>query len=274
VAGLPSAAVRPRAQHIYAVAGVFMAALVAAFVFPLLDRSVNPDATQPGLITFLGVGLAVLTLTALMLFVGLRDILPRTAIFFAAAFGYNALLVLVKFALAPLEIYAASGGQGFWFLSGLGAYLAFPGLAAITAILYAGAFFLLYLFFRSDLRRRLGVPVRIEARFVVLLTVMFFLSVVGGLTVIGAFGFLEYTFSLVYVLPIGILIAVALIAAIVLCSVAFREATEQSVMLRNVTVLTTFAWIGLAFIAAYHIVWLVFVLTLISLYPLKAFSAK
>ena len=73
---------------------------------------------------------------------------------------------------------------------------------------------------------------------------------------------------------IGILIAVALIGAIVMCSVAFHEATEQAVILRNVTVLSTFAWIGLAFIAAYHIVWLVFVLTLISLWPLKAVSAK
>jgi hypothetical protein len=275
VAGVPSAtAVRPRAQRIYAAAGVFALALIAGFVFPQLDRAVNPDATRPGVITFLGVGLAVLTLTGLMLFVGLRGVLPRTAVFFAAALGYNALLILVKFALGPLGLYAASVGQGFWILSDIGGYLAFPGLAAITAILYAGAFFILYLFFRSDLRRRLGVPVRFEQRFVVLLLVMFMVAVVGGVTVIGAFGFLEYALSLVYVLTVGILIAVALITAIVLCSVAFREATEQAVMLRNVTVLSTFAWIGLAFIAAYHVVWLVFVLTLISIWPLKAISAK
>jgi hypothetical protein len=259
----------------YAVsAGVFVLALIAAFVFPQVDKVANPTSTQPGLITFLGVGLAVLALTALMLFVGLRAILPKTAVFLAAAFGYNALLVLVKFALGPLALYAASQGKGFWFLSDAGGYLAFPGLAAIAAILYAGAFFLLYLFFRSDLRRRLGVSVRFETRFLVLLLVMFMVAVVGGLTVIGAFGFLEYTASLVYVLTIGVLIAVALVAAIVLCSVAFRDATEQAVMLRNVTVLSTFAWVGLAFIAAYHIVWLVFVLTLISLWPLKAISAK
>ena len=182
--------------------------------------------------------------------------------------------ILVKFGLGPLALYATSRSQGFWVLSDLGGYLAFPGLAAITAILYGGAFFLLYLFFRSDLRRRLGVPVRFETRFVVLLLVMFVLAVVGGVTVIGAFGFLEYAFSLLYVATIGILIAVALIGAIVMCSVAFHEATEQAVILRNVTVLSTFAWIGLAFIAAYHIVWLVFVLTLISLWPLKAVSAK
>jgi hypothetical protein len=276
VAGVPSTtAVRPTAQRLYTTAGlVFLVALIAAFVFPQLDRALNPDATQPGLITFLGVGLAVLTLTALMLFVGLRGVLPRTAVFFGAAFGYNALLILVKFALGPLGLYAASAGQGFWVLSDLGGYLAFPGLAAIAAILYAGAFFLLYLFFRSDLRRRLGVPVRFETRFLVLLLVMFIVAVVGGVTVIGAFGFLEYALSLVYVLTVGILIALALVAAIVLCSVAFREATEQAVVLRNVTVLSAFAWVGLAFIAAYHVVWLVFVLTLISIWPLKAISAK
>ena len=174
MAGLqPTAAARPIAQRVYLLAGIFGLALVAAFGFPRLDQALNPGATQPGLISFLGVGLAVLALTAVLLFVGLRGFLPKTAVFIAAAFGYNALLILVKFGLGPLALYATSRSQGFWVLSDLGGYLAFPGLAAITAILYGGAFFLLYLFFRSDLRRRLGVPVRFETRFVVLLLVMF-----------------------------------------------------------------------------------------------------
>ena len=99
-------------------------------------------------------------------------------------------------------------------------------------------------------------------------------TVTGTLTILGAFAFLEYALSLLYVLTVGVLIAFALLAAIALCSLAFRETTEQAVLLRNVTVLSTFAWIGLAFIAAYHIVWVVFILTLISLWPLKATSAK
>jgi hypothetical protein len=45
-------------------------------------------------------------------------------------------------------------------------------------------------------------------------------------------------------------------------------------MLRNVSLLSTFAWTGLAFIAAYHILWLIFLLTLISLWPLRAYTVK
>ena len=265
----------PSARRAYVTAGaILVVALVAAYVFPQLDKAASPTSTQPGLITFLGVGLTVLALTALMLFAGLRGLLPRTAIFGFAAFGYNAIVVIVKFALAPLGLYAANQGQGFWVISGEGGFLAFPGVAAIAAILYGGAFFFIFLFFRSSLRKRLGISVRLETRFIVLLVVMFVIAVTGGLTVIGAFGFLEYTSSLVYVLGVGVLIAAALVAAIALCSLAFREANEQAVLMRNVAVLSTFAWVGLAFIAAYHVVWLVFALTLISIWPLKSISAK
>ena len=45
-------------------------------------------------------------------------------------------------------------------------------------------------------------------------------------------------------------------------------------MTRNVAVLSSFAWIGLAFIAAYHFLWLVFLLTLISIWPLRSWSGK
>ena len=263
------------ARRTYAAAAtVFVLALIAAFVFPQLDKAINPGASQPGLVTYLGAGLAMLALTALMLFLGLRNVLPRTAIFFAAAFGYSALVILVKFALGPLGVYAASNGQGFFVLNGLSGYISFPGLAAIAAVLYGTAFFVLYLFFRSKLHRRLGIPLGIENRLVILLVVMFVLAVTGSVVFLGIFGFIEYTLSLLYVGTVGILIALALLAAIALCSVAFREATEQAAMLRNVTLLSSFAWIGLAFIAAYHVVWVVFVLTLISLWPLKATSAK
>jgi len=71
-----------------------------------------------------------------------------------------------------------------------------------------------------------------------------------------------------------VLIGVALVGAIILCSMAFREASEQSLMLRNISLLGTFAWTGLAFIAAYHILWLIFLLTLVSLWPLRSYTVK
>lgn len=264
-------AARPISVHIVLLASVFAVAVIAAWGFPRLDHAVTGTA-GPGLISFLGVGLVVLGLTTLLLVAGVRRYLPKTGVFLAAALGYNALLISVKFGLGPLSLYAAeSRNNGFFILTNP---LAFPGLAAITAILYAVAFFVLYSVFRNRLQRRLGVKIAHERRLVQLIVVMFVLAVVGGVTAIGLLGFLEYSLSVLFTSVLGLLIAIALIGAIVLCSVSFREAADQAVMLRNVSLLTTFAWIGLAFIAAYHILWLIFLLTLISLWPLQAWSGK
>jgi hypothetical protein len=263
--------------------GSFALALVAAWGLPRLDRALNPGAATPGLISFLGTGLAVLAVTVVLFYAGLTRLLPRTALFVASALGYNALLIAVKLSLGPLALYAQNAyyrehslppglngnDPGFTFLTSA---LAYPGLAAIAAILYGGAFFLLYVVFHTRLQRRLGITVSFERRLVQLLVVMFVLAVVGGVTVIGLLGFLEYTLTIVNIGVVGVLIAVALLGAIALCSVAFHEAAEQAALVRNVALLSTLAWTGLAFIAAYHILWLVFLLTLVSIWPLKQFT--
>jgi hypothetical protein len=283
--GSAPAAPRPMAATapIAVLAGAFLLGLVAAWGSPLLDRALNPGATRPGLISFLGVGLAVLGLTVLLLLYGLQGRLPRGGVFIAAAIGYNALLIVVKFAMGPIAIYAqndyykanglspgATGvDPGFQFLTSSWAY---PFLAAIMAILYGGAFFILYLVFNSRLKHKLGIRIALERRVVQILVVMFILAVACTVTLVGVVGLVEYAASIIYASAVGVLIAVALVGAIALCSVAFREAVEQAAMMRNVTLLTTFAWTGIAFIAAYHILWVVFLLTLISLWPLKPWA--
>jgi len=258
------------------VAGVFALALFAAIGFPVLDRAVNPGAGQPGVVTFLGVGLAVLTLTSGLLMLGLRGLLPKTGVFLGAVLGYNALLILVKFAISPAALYVASREKGFLILandsSGFG-YFAFPAVALLTGAIYATAFFILYAYFQSKLRHRLGIPVGFEKSFLFLFLVMFCLGGISAITV-GAFASIEYVLSFTVMLALAVLLAVALLGALVLCIVAFRDATEQAAVVRNVTLLTAFAWIGLAFIAAYHVVWLVFILTLITIWPLKSMSIK
>jgi hypothetical protein len=264
-------------------AGLVVVGSMVAALAPPLDHALNPTATRPGVVSFLGVGLTVLALTVVLLLYGLRGMLPRTAIFAAAAIGYNALLIAVKLGLGPIAIYAQNDwyrahplppGQfgedpGFRFLT-LG--LAYPGVAALMAILYGAAFFFLYLLFKSGLQRKLGMRVALERRAVQLIIAMFCIAVAGAVTLLGLLGFIEYAVSIVYAGTVAILIAVDLVAAIALCSVAFREAADQSAALRNVSVLSTFAWIGLAFIAAYHIIWVVFLLTLVSTWPLKPWA--
>jgi hypothetical protein len=253
--------------------GTFLLAVGAAAGFPRLDRALNPSAADPGLISFLGTGLAVLALTALLFFVGLRRLLPRTGWFVTAALGYNALLIAVKLSLGPGIVYAAQPYQSPGLNFDLHSPLTYPGIAAITAILYGLAFFALYAAFRFGLQRRLGMKIRFAKQFVQLLVVMFTLAIVGAVTTIGLLGFFEYALTIAFAGVLGVLIAIALMGAVVLCTVAFKEASDQAVLMRNVALLSTFAWIGLAFIAAYHILWLIFVLTLISLWPLRTVVA-
>ena len=278
-----AARVRPTTATMTVLGTALILGGVAAWGWPVLDRTLNPSSTRPGLISFLGVGLTVLALTALLLFFGLRAMLPRTGVFLAAAFGYNALLIAVKLGLGPIAIYAqndyyrahslpsgATGiDPGFSFLT---TPFAYPGLAAVMAILYGFAFLLIYLIFHTRLGERLRIPVKLERRFLTLLVTMFVLAIVGGITIIGLLGFLEYAASIAYAGTVALLIAVSLSLAIFLCSLAFQQASEQAALTRNVTMLTTFAWIGLAFIAAYHILWVVFILMLVSLWPLKPWA--
>jgi hypothetical protein len=262
--------------------GLVLLSMICAWGAPQLDHALNPFATQPGPVSYLGVGLPVLALTTILFLVGLRGLLPRTGVFVAAAIGYNALLVAVKLGLGPLAIYvqdavnrqhslpAGQNGEdpGYRILN---IPLAYPGAAAVTAALYAAAFLVLYLVFKSRLDQRLGISARFERRFVTLLVVMFVLATVGSVTLVGLFGFLEYAVNALTG-AVGLLIAAALVGAVTLCSLAFREAEQQSELALNVSLLSTFAWIGLAFIAAYHILWAVFLLTLIATWPLKPWA--
>jgi hypothetical protein len=272
----------PTSRLVLVFAGLVGVGIACSVAAPLFDRASNPGATSPGPISFLGVGLPVLALTASLFYWGLRGLVPKTAVFVAAALGYNVLLVAVKLGLGPLAIYMQDAvnrqhslppgklgeDPGYQIL---GLPIAYPGAAAATAALYALVFLVLYLVFNSGLQRRLGIPVRLEQRFITLLVVMFVLAGVGAITIAGLFGFLEYAYNALFG-AIGLLIAAALVGAIALCSLAFREAAAQAELARNVTLLTTFAWVGLAFIAAYHILWLFFMLTLISLWPLKPWN--
>jgi hypothetical protein len=267
----PSVSARPAARPLILVAVVFLAALGAATLIPRVDLALNPGSSTPGVISFLGVGLAVLALTGVLFMAGLRKVLPKGVVFIASALGYNALLVTVKFTLGPVALYIESERSGMLVLTNP---LAFPGLAAITALLYAVGFLILYAIYNSGMQRRLGVPVSLQRGVIQLFTAMFFIAVAGVATVVGVGGFLEYALSVFFGSVIGLLVAVALVGAIVLASRAFSDAASQAVMTRNVAVMSTFAWVGLAFIAAYHILWFVFLLTLISLWPLRAYSAK
>jgi hypothetical protein len=49
---------------------------------------------------------------------------------------------------------------------------------------------------------------------------------------------------------------------------------KQAVRLGDATLLASFFWLGLAVIVLYHVMWLVFLLTLVSMWPFRTYTPK
>jgi hypothetical protein len=83
------------------------------------------------------------------------------------------------------------------------------------------------------------------------------------------FSYLLYIFT-----TFGAAIALALVLAAVLAYKAFDEVEKRAVRLVDATLLASFFWLGLALILLYHVMWIVFFLTLVSIWPFRTYTPK
>ncbi len=246
--------------------GFALAGLAAVFVPQLGDA----DAAVPSLAILLVTGVAVGLLTTGALYFGLtHDLgLPQTVALYAV--GYNALVVLVKLVLSPRGLYEVSEEgdyEAFVDPSTAGGALL---VGASVFVLYALALYVIY----RVCRRRLGVmPTSWKRVLIVAALAAALLVATGGLPLILAFGGLEYVG---YVLESGVslLVALALAGAVSLAGVAFRESAVRASLLGDATLLLNVFWVGLAFLALYHALWVVYVLVLTTIWPLKVITPK
>jgi hypothetical protein len=245
-----------------------------------------------GFTVFLVAGMAAILLTAG--FFALVDQLGmgfgRTVLVLAA--GYNAAKATVKLGLAPAALYQANREQSFddsmvdpnklWFYLGVG---------SAVLLLYLLVFGVMYGVFRRRLghrtrrsdtppgrrgrwvgrvfgRRRRAVLVVLVVACVALLAS--FLWVMPGVFVgLPTLSYLAYIFS-----TFGTAIALALILAAILAYRAFDEVERRAVRLGDATLLVAFFWLGLALILLYHAMWVVFLLTLVSIWPFRTYTPK
>jgi hypothetical protein len=239
---------------------------------------------RPGFAVFLLTGLTAIVLTAGLFgyIYRLGMGLGKTVLVLAA--GYNALIAAVKLGLAPAALYQANREQAFdaaladpnrvWFYLGVGSGV---------LLLYLLVFGVMYGVFRRRFRRRslpsesppeqrgrwsnrtivIGVVVlvAIAASFLWIMPVVY----VGFPT----FSYLFYIFS-----TFGAAITLALILAAVLAYKSFDEVEKRAVRLGDATLLASFFWLGLALIVLYHVMWVVFLLTLVSIWPFQTYTPK
>jgi len=200
------------------------------------------------------------------------------------AVGYNALIAVVKFGLAPAALYQANRKEAFeasvgdpnslWF---------FLGIGSGVLLLYLLVFGVMYTVFRRRFQRRSlpsEPPPEQRGRWS------------RGQIVVGVVACVAFVASFVWVLPLvyiglptlsylvyilstfGVAITLALILAAYLASRTFDEVEKRAVRLGDATLLANFFWLGLALIVLYHVMWVVFLLTLVSMWPFRTYTPK
>ena len=239
---------------------------------------------RPGFAIFLVAGVAAIVLTA-VLFAYVYSLgmgFGRTVL--VLAFGYNALIAAVKFGLAPAALYQANREQAFeasvsdpnslWF---------FLGIGSGVLLLYLLVFGVMYRVFRRRFRRRALTSetspeqgLRWSSKTIVISIVACVAFVASFVWVMPAFyiglptlSYLAYIFS-----TFGAAIMLALILAAFLAYRTFDEVEKRAVRLGDATLLASFFWMGLALIVLYHVMWVVFLLTLVSIWPFRTYTPK
>lgn len=73
---------------------------------------------------------------------------------------------------------------------------------------------------------------------------------------------------------VALLVAIALGLASVLVSAVFGKTVERDRVTGSVTLVVSVFWLGPAFLALYHVLWVVYILLLTTLWPLKVVTPK
>ena len=238
---------------------------------------------RPGFAVFLVTGVAAIGLTAVLFGYVYRLGMGFGSTVLVLAAGYNALIAAVKLGLAPAALYQANREQSFDTFgdpNGLWFYL---GVGSGVLLLYLLVFWVMYNVFRRRFRRRslTSEPTpeqrgRWSRRTLII-------AVVAGVTFAASFlwvmpalyvglptlSYLVYIFS-----TFGVAITLALILAAVLAYKTFDEVEKRAVRLGDATLLASFFWLGLALILLYHVMWVVLLLTLVSIWPFQTYTPK
>ncbi len=252
----------------------------ALLLFALLRLPV--DTPGPPLPLLFGTGLVIAVVTTAAVYWGVRRDLglpARTALY---AVGYNALVVAAKFVLAPRGIYELNRTVPletlFPFTEPVGAVFA----AGAVLLLYLGAFTLIYRYFRRQLvtraRRRLRDRLAGRRSMTLLVVgVILFAAGFGSVVAIGALliagtglTYLGYVFSSAS----SLLIALVVAGATSLAVLAFGDVRERVRVVGDASLLVGFFWLGMFVLVLYHALWVVFILVLTALWPLKVVVPK
>lgn len=257
--------------------------ILAAFGFAFaiaafLPRDLGGDAPPAGLLLQVAAGVIAVTGAALW-FVVRHDLrLPATVALYVVLF--NALVVVTKLVLGPVGLYEVNRERALTSLFGRTADLTLSSLFVLA--LYLAVYLILFRLARRRLRARLAAA---ASRRPALARGMLLWIVAGAFVLVALFGGgailllvtatsgIEYV-SFVVASSVGVLVALTLAAATALAGLAFRGVADHASLVGDAALLGTFFWIGLAFLVLYHVLWVVYLLVLVAIWPLRTVVPK
>ncbi|MBA2476803.1 MAG: hypothetical protein H0V40_12720 [Actinobacteria bacterium] len=252
---------------------------LASLVAVLVPQGGGGEAAPPvGTLLLAAVLIGAVTVGALLW--GVRSDLGLPAKVAVYAAGYNALIVLVKFVLAPDGFYEVNQEISLTGLLTLGDTEGAVLTALLVFALYLIAYVVIYRLYRRRLPGRSVDAARVRRGILAVLGGALLLSAVGGsvltflvVPILISGSALEYL-QFVFTSSASVLIALALAGAVSLAALAFRSVAERAALVGDAAVLVSFFWLGLYFLALYHALWVVYVLILTSIWPLRAVVPK
>jgi hypothetical protein len=179
--------------------------------------------------------------------------------------GGMACIALVKFTFGPLGLYQVNQHRAFEStVSAPGDVIIIIGVGVLA--LYWAAILVLAALFRG----RAGAD---EPK-APAIAVGAFLGV-GGLIVGGALALpnVQYV-SFVFASASGAVVAILLFVAAVLVGGAFHSASTQARTTGNASMYVSLFWLALAFILLFQVLWIVYLLALVAIWPLRTVTPK
>jgi hypothetical protein len=272
---------------------IAMLGLSGSLVVAFLPRSFA-GGDRPSLTVYLLAGLTGLAVTAAALAYAGRfePRLKRRLLWLA--FSYNALIVLVKMAFAPFGLYTLNAGTTFasTFLTDQNQPIYYAIAAGIVFLIYALALTLIYRAYLHRFNRRAvntpdaspaklagdspkpKVPYTIQGFLILIVAgVAVYATGLWALPVIFGLSMLDYL-VLIFTSPLIAPILGALLAGLLIAIRAFSSAEKEAASVQDSTVLASMFWLGLTLIAVYHVMWLVFMIALVSVWPFNTYTPK
>lgn len=188
----------------------------------------------------------------------------RAAIALAGGF---AAIAIAKFGMGPTALYQGNGVEPFQNVGGARSGGMVVLIAVVVGALYLAATWLLAVLFRPT-----EPPDGPSGKVVIGLTAFAVAAVIFASFFISTAANQYIDFAMTGLEASGI--ALALFVAAGLVAVAFRGTAVRSKALGKASMYITVLWVAIAFLLVFQVLWVVFLLAIVSIWPFKSVTPK